>query len=106
LKKLDKLQKQLEAIQFELEDLEKFHDTQSLRRFKRLLHGELSTVKEQIKKSTETRKDREVRHLELIEKAKNSLESDYPVLCKLLCEITIIFTIISDLFLVSRIVIF
>ena len=75
MKKLDKLQKQLEAIHSELEDLEKFRDTQSLKRFKRLLHGELSTVKEQIKKLTETRKDKEERHLELIEKANRNRSS-------------------------------
>ena len=74
-KSVDKLQKQLEAIQSELVDLEKFRDTKTLRRFKRLLHGELSTVKEQIKKLTETRKDKEERHLELIEKANRNRSS-------------------------------
>jgi len=74
-KSLDKLQKQLEAIQSELSDLEKFRDTMTLRRFKRLLHGELSTVKEQIKKLTETQKDKEERHLELIERANRNRSS-------------------------------
>ena len=75
MKKIDNLRKQLAIIISELEDLDKFRDTQSLRRFKRLLHGELSTVKEQIKKLTETRKDREERHLELIEKANRNRSS-------------------------------
>jgi len=75
LKKLDKLQKQLEAIHSELSDLEKFRDTKALARFKRLLHGERSTVKEEIKKLTETRKDKEERHLELIERANRNRSS-------------------------------
>jgi len=75
LKKIDNLRKQLAIIISELEDLDKFRDTQSLKRFKRLLHGELSTVKEQIKKLTETRKDKEERHLELIEKANRNRSS-------------------------------
>ncbi len=75
MKKIDNLRKQLAIIISELEDLDKFRDTQSLRRFKRLLHGELSTVKEQIKKLTETRKDSEERHLELIEKANRNRSS-------------------------------
>jgi len=75
LKNLNKLRKQSDVIESELLDLEKFRDTQSLRRFKRLLHGELSTVKEQIKKLTETRKDKEERHLELIEKANRNRSS-------------------------------
>ena len=75
MKKIDNLRKQLAIIISELEDLDKFRDTQSLRRFKRLLHGELSTVKEQIKKLTETRKDKEERHLELIKKANQNRSS-------------------------------
>ena len=38
-KSLDKLQKELKAIQGELQDLERFRDTKALRRFKRLLHA-------------------------------------------------------------------
>lgn len=52
--KLDKLQKELNAISSEIQDLEKFRETNPLKRFKRQLQGELSHIKEKIKQLTET----------------------------------------------------
>jgi len=54
LTKLDKLQKELNAISSEIQDLEKFRETNPLKRFKRQLQGELSHIKEKIRQLTET----------------------------------------------------
>jgi len=75
LKKLNKLQKQLDAIKSELEDLERFRDTTSLRKFRRFLHGELSVVNEKIKKLTETQEEKGIRRKELLEKANRNRSS-------------------------------
>ena len=54
LKKLDQLQKELNTISSEIQDLEKFRETNPLKRFKRQLRGELSHIKEKIRQLTET----------------------------------------------------
>jgi len=74
-KSIDKLQKELKAIQGELQDLERFRDTKTLRRFKRLLHGELSTTKEKIKKLTETKEEKELKRIERLETANKNRSS-------------------------------
>ena len=74
-KSIDKLQKELEAIQGELQDLERFRDTKTLRRFKRILHGDLSTTKEKIKKLTETQKERDERRKQRLETANRNRSS-------------------------------
>jgi len=75
LKSIDKLQKELKAIQGELQDLERFRDTKTLRRFKRILHGDLSTTKEKIKKLTETQKERDERRKQRLETANKNRSS-------------------------------
>ncbi len=74
-KSIDKLQKDLKAIQGELQDLERFRDTKTLRRFKRILHGELSTTKEKIKKLTETQEERKERRKQRLETANRNRSS-------------------------------
>ena len=74
-KSIDKLQKELKAIQGELQDLERFRDTKTLRRFKRILHGDLSTTKEKIKKLTETQKERDKRRKQRLETANKNRSS-------------------------------
>ena len=69
MKKLDRLRKQIEAIKFELQDLEKFRDTKALRKFRRQLQGELSNIKENVRKLTETREEKERRRKKLLDKA-------------------------------------
>lgn len=54
LTNLDKLQKELNTISSELQDLEKFRETNPLKQFKRQLQGELSHIREKIKQLTET----------------------------------------------------
>lgn len=51
---LDKLQKQLNTISSEIQDLEKFRESNPLKQFKRQLQGELSHIKEKIRQLTET----------------------------------------------------
>ena len=75
LKKINQLQKQLETIKLELEDLQKFRDTKALKRFKRLLEGERSNVKAIIKELTETKEEREIKRLERIDTANRNRSS-------------------------------
>lgn len=63
MKKIDKLHKELESIRFELEDLEKFRDSRPLKKFQRQLQGEASVIREQIKKLTETKQERQQRKI-------------------------------------------
>ena len=51
--KIKNLQKQLEEIKSELLDTDRFRDTPALRKFKRVLNGELSTVKDELNKIIE-----------------------------------------------------
>ena len=74
-KSLNKLQKELKAIQGELQDLERFRDTKTLRKFKRILHGDLSTTKEKIKKITETQEERKERRKQRLETANKNRSS-------------------------------
>jgi uncharacterized coiled-coil DUF342 family protein len=66
LTKLDKLQKELNAIGSEIQELEKFRETNPLKRFKRQLQGELSHIKEKIRQSTETPSEKVERAVERV----------------------------------------
>ena len=57
--RIKRLEKDFESINEELEKLESFRDTTLLRKFKRQLLGELSTLRSQIKTTTETREQKE-----------------------------------------------
>jgi len=57
LRKLDKLRKQLESIQTEIGKLSEFRESQALK--KRQLKGELSVIKENIRKLTLTKQDKQ-----------------------------------------------
>jgi len=74
-KRLDQLKKQLEVISSELQDLEKFRDTKSLKRFRRLLEGERSNIKARIKNIIETKEEKEQRHIELLNNANKNRSS-------------------------------
>ena len=69
VKALKALRKDFETILKELLDLDRFRDTKALRKFRRQLQGELSNIKEQIKKLTESKEQREERRQKIIEKA-------------------------------------
>ena len=66
LKNLDKLQKQLDAISSEIQELGKFRETNSLKRFKRQLQGELSHIKEKIRQLAETPSEKIQRTVERV----------------------------------------
>ena len=66
MKSLERLKKQFKKIQSELLELDKFRDTTFLRKFKRQLHSELSSIKEEVRKLTETKLDKEERRLEKV----------------------------------------
>ena len=59
MRKIKRLEKDFELIKEEMEKLESFRDTILLRKFKRQLQGELSTIRNQIKITTETREQKE-----------------------------------------------
>ena len=59
MRRIKRLEKDFESIKEELSKLESFRDTILLRKFKRQLQGELSTIRNQIKITTETREQKE-----------------------------------------------
>lgn len=65
--KLDNLRKELESIEAELNGLINFRDTPQLNKFKRQLNGEISNIKQEIKKLTETQQEKQQRHDDLID---------------------------------------
>ncbi len=67
--KLDNLRKELESILGELNGLINFRDTPQLQKFKRQLQGEVSNIKQEIKKLTETQQEKQQRHDVLIDTA-------------------------------------
>jgi len=74
-KNIDNLKKQLEVISSEIQDLEKFRDTKSLRRFRRLLEGERSNIKAKIKNLIETKEEKDQRRIKLLDKANKNRSS-------------------------------
>ena len=68
-KSLDKLQKQLEAIKSELDNLSDFRDTPFVRKFARHLEGEKSVILEKIKQSTILTADQEKHRSERLQLA-------------------------------------
>jgi len=68
-KSLDKLQKQLEAIKSELDNLSDFRDTPFVRKFARRLEGEKSVILEKIKQSTILTADQEKHRSERLQLA-------------------------------------
>jgi len=75
LKNIDHLRKQLKAIASELQDLEKFRDSKELRKFKRILHGESSNIKEILRKITDTQESKDKQRLQRIEIANKNRSS-------------------------------
>jgi hypothetical protein len=59
LKKIDRLQKELNSIKSEIEKLLPFRETSALKKFKRQLEGEKSHLLSEIKKSTLTKAEKE-----------------------------------------------
>ena len=59
MKKLNQLKKQFKTIQEELERLSVFRETSPLKKFKRQLRGELSVIKENIRKLTITKQEKQ-----------------------------------------------
>lgn len=74
MKKLDKLHKEIESIQAELENLEKFRDTTQLRKFQRQLQGELSYLKQEIQRITES-EEQKLQRKQLLENLANQTRS-------------------------------
>ena len=75
MKSLERLRKQFKKIQSELLDLDEFRDSTFLRKFKRQLHGELSSIKEEVRKLTETKLDKEERRLQKVQIANKNRSS-------------------------------
>lgn len=69
MSKLERLKDQLGKIQQELLDLDKFRDTESLRRFRRQLQGEMSAIKAKIAKLTQTLEEKTSERDQLLETA-------------------------------------
>jgi len=59
MRRIKRLEKDFELIKDEISKLESFRDTVLLRKFKRQLQGELSSLRNQIKITTETREQKE-----------------------------------------------
>jgi len=59
MRKIQRLEKDFDSIKEELVKLESFRDTILLRKFKRQLQGELSNIKEEFNRLTETREQKE-----------------------------------------------
>ena len=59
LKKLNQLKKKFKTIQEELEQLSVFRETSPLKKFQRQLRGELSVIKENIRKLTLTKQEKQ-----------------------------------------------
>ena len=74
-KRVKALKNEFKTIQHELVDLDKFRDTKSLKKFKRQLQGELSHLKEQIKKLTITKKEKNRSKIEKLRKANKNRSS-------------------------------
>jgi len=58
LKKLNQLKKQFKTIQKELERLSEFRETPALKKFQRQLQGEMSVIKENIRKLTLSKQEK------------------------------------------------
>ncbi|MGI0102496.1 MAG: hypothetical protein ACREA7_07880 [Nitrosotalea sp.] len=56
---LERLRKQLDSIKTEIDKLSGFRDTSFVRKFRRQLEGENSVIREQIKRLTQTREQKE-----------------------------------------------
>ena len=69
MKKIDKLRKEILAIESEIKNLLNFRDTSTLRKFKRQLQGEKSNILDQIKKLTETVQEKTARQVKIIQNA-------------------------------------
>jgi len=74
-KRVKALKNEFKTIQHELVDLDKFRDTKPLKKFKRQLQGELSHLKEQIKKLTITKKEKNRSKIEKLRKANQNRSS-------------------------------
>lgn len=75
MEKLTRLKKDFESINKELENLNSFRDTPALRKFKRQLQGDLSNIKEQIKKLNETIEEKQAEKIKIHNKANQNRSS-------------------------------
>ena len=74
-KRVKALKNEFKTIQHELVDLDKFRDTKPLEKFRRQLQGELSHLKERIKKLTITKKEKNRSRIEKLRKANKNRSS-------------------------------
>lgn len=72
---LDKLEKQLESVQTEINRLSGFRDTPQLRKFRRQLEGEKSEIKARISKLTETLDQKTTEQQKVRERANHNRRS-------------------------------
>jgi hypothetical protein len=75
MKKLARLEKDLESITKELTSVDSFRDTPASRKFKRQLQGDLSNIKEQIKKLNETIEQKQESKIKIHNKANQNRSS-------------------------------
>lgn len=75
MKKLTRLEKEFEAINNDLIKLNSFRDTPALRKFKRQLQGQLSNLREQIKKLNETIEEKQENKIKISTKANQNRSS-------------------------------
>ena len=73
--RIDKIKKELEAVNVEIENLSNFRDTTFLQKFRRQLEGEKSYLTEEIKKLAATKESRDQERLERIQHANQNRSS-------------------------------
>ncbi len=75
MRKLTRLEKDFESTNKELENLNSFRDTPALRKFRRQLQGDLSNLREQIKKLNETIEEKQTDRIKIHNKANQNRSS-------------------------------
>lgn len=75
MSKLDRLNQNLQRVEQELLDLDKFRDTPQLRKFRRQLQGEASEIKAKITILTQTQEQKTSEHQKQLERANHNRRS-------------------------------
>ncbi len=75
MSRVENLKEQLNRIQQEILDLDKFRDTPQLRKFRRQLEGEKSEIKAKISKLTETQEQKTTEHQKILQRANHNRRS-------------------------------
>ena len=75
MSRVENLKEQLNRIQQEILDLDRFRDTPQLRKFRRQLEGEKSEINAKIIKLTETQEQKTTEHQKILERANKNRRS-------------------------------